>query len=209
MVLLTQIRSYHAFKMCVLFKQQTHLTICIAVTITVIIMKMDRQTPVYQPLFQDNLGKPAPERLNHSGFQWSKRWWGGSSISWTIRKSFTHCFIQITTPAPHHLVFTGQMLLLTPNQQHQSTEGKVMKMDTDPLLVSCCSWYSEYHGQCTNRHRSVYKSSYDSLLQHLLRASHNNYDDWKCRMMTIKCHRTSHVSLQNHMSSCSTAARQQ
>jgi len=28
----------------------------------------DRQTPVYQPLLQDNLGKPAPERINQSGF---------------------------------------------------------------------------------------------------------------------------------------------
>jgi len=26
--------------------------------------------------FHDNLGKLAPERLNHSGFQWSKRLWG-------------------------------------------------------------------------------------------------------------------------------------
>jgi len=28
----------------------------------------DRQTPVYRPLFQDNLGKPAPEKLNLDGF---------------------------------------------------------------------------------------------------------------------------------------------
>ena len=25
---------------------------------------------------------------HHSGFYWSKRWWGGSDISWTICKSF-------------------------------------------------------------------------------------------------------------------------
>ena len=30
---------------------------------------------------------------------------------------------QITTPAPHHSVFTGRMPFLPPNQQHQSTEG--------------------------------------------------------------------------------------
>jgi len=29
------------------------------------------------------MGKMAPERLNQSGFSWSKRWWGGSGISWT------------------------------------------------------------------------------------------------------------------------------
>ena len=30
---------------------------------------------------------------------------------------------QITTPAPHHTVFTGRMPFLPPNQQRQSTEG--------------------------------------------------------------------------------------
>ena len=30
---------------------------------------------------------------------------------------------QITTPAPHHSVFTGRMPLLTLNQQRQSTKG--------------------------------------------------------------------------------------
>ena len=31
--------------------------------------------------------------------------------------------MQITTPTPHHKIFTGQMLFLMPNQQCQSTEG--------------------------------------------------------------------------------------
>jgi len=26
--------------------------------------------------------------VSHSGFYWSKRWWCGSGISWTICKSF-------------------------------------------------------------------------------------------------------------------------
>jgi len=30
---------------------------------------------------------------------------------------------QITTPVPHHSVFTGRMPVLPPSQQHQSTEG--------------------------------------------------------------------------------------
>jgi len=29
--------------------------------------------------------------------------------------------LQITTPTPHHSIFTGRMLFLTPNQQCQST----------------------------------------------------------------------------------------
>jgi len=44
--------------------------------------------PIKRPLFQVNLGKPAPERLNQSVFERSKRWWSGSGISWTICKSF-------------------------------------------------------------------------------------------------------------------------
>jgi len=49
---------------------------------------------------------------------------GCSGISWTTRKqSAPHCR-QMTTPTPHHSIFTGRMLFLTPNQQFQSTEGK-------------------------------------------------------------------------------------
>jgi len=48
---------------------------------------------------------------------------GGSGISWAICKSAPHSR-QITTPAPHHSVFTGRMPFLPPNQQRQSTEGK-------------------------------------------------------------------------------------
>jgi len=60
--------------------------------------------------------------VNHSGFYCSKRWWGGSGISWTIYKSFAPRSRQITMPVPHHSVFTGRMPFLPPNQQHQGTE---------------------------------------------------------------------------------------
>jgi len=49
----------------------------------------------------------------------------GSGISWAICKS-AHRSRQITTPAPHHSVFTGQMPFLPPNQQRQSTEGRTL-----------------------------------------------------------------------------------
>jgi len=49
--------------------------------------------------------------------------WGGSGISWTICKQSAPHSRQITMPTPHHLIFTGRMLFLTPNQQCQSTEG--------------------------------------------------------------------------------------
>ena len=52
----------------------------------------------------------------------------GSSISWTICKQCAPW--QITTPTPYHSTFIGQMLFLAPNQQCQSTEGR--------LKFSCC-----------------------------------------------------------------------
>ena len=47
----------------------------------------------------------------------------GSGISWAICRSAPRSR-QITTPAPHHSVFTGRMPFLPPNQQHQSIEGQ-------------------------------------------------------------------------------------
>ena len=44
----------------------------------------------------------------------------GNGINWAICKSASRSR-QITTPAPHHSIFTGRMLFLTPNQQCQST----------------------------------------------------------------------------------------
>ena len=46
----------------------------------------------------------------------------GSGISWAVCKSAPRSR-QITTPAPHHSVFTGRMPFLLHNQQRQSTEG--------------------------------------------------------------------------------------
>ena len=40
----------------------------------------------------------------------------GSGISWTACKQTSPCSRQITTSTPHHSIFTGRMLFLTPNQ---------------------------------------------------------------------------------------------
>jgi len=78
-------------------------------------------------VFQDNLGKPAPEKQNHSGKTnldlLEQEIVSGSGISLAICKSAPHPR-QITMPASHHSVFTGWMPFLPPNQQRQSTEGK-------------------------------------------------------------------------------------
>jgi len=36
-----------------------------------------------------------------------------------------HTSRQITTPSPHHSISTGRMLFFMPNQQYQSTEGRI------------------------------------------------------------------------------------
>jgi len=48
---------------------------------------------------------------------------GCSGINWTTCKQSAPRSRQKTTPTPHHSIFTGRMLFLTPNQQRQSTEG--------------------------------------------------------------------------------------
>ena len=47
----------------------------------------------------------------------------GGGIRWTICKQSAPHSRQITTPTPHHSIFTGQVLFLAPKQQCQSTEG--------------------------------------------------------------------------------------
>jgi len=47
------------------------------------------QTPRLTASFPEQPAyKAGTRKVNHSGFWWSKRWWGGSGISWTISKSF-------------------------------------------------------------------------------------------------------------------------
>jgi len=62
-------------------------------------------------------------------------------MSWTICKWFAPRSRQITTPVPHHSVFTGWMPFLPPNQHRQSTEawGIVCKCDI------CCQDVSVSH----------------------------------------------------------------
>ena len=57
--------------------------------------------------------------------------WESSGISWTICKQSAPRSRQITTTTPHHSIFTGRMLFLTPKQQHQSTEGNLRYIWTE------------------------------------------------------------------------------
>jgi len=77
-----------------------------------------------RPLFHDNLGKLVYQKGKTSlDLNAMVGFWDGSGISWTTCKQSAPRSRQITTATPHRSIFTGWMLLLTPNQQCQSTEG--------------------------------------------------------------------------------------
>jgi len=76
-------------------------------------------TTILQPLFQDNLGKPLPEKVKPVWIYMRQEMMGfrnGSGISWTIYKQSAPRSREITRPTPHHSVSAGWMLLLSPNQ---------------------------------------------------------------------------------------------
>jgi len=58
-----------------------------------------------------------------------------SGISWTICKQSAPCCRQITTPTPHHSIFTGWMLFLMPNQQCYNTKGTILQYATFTLIA--------------------------------------------------------------------------
>jgi len=63
--------------------------------------------------------------------------WGCGGISWTICKQSAPRCRQITTPAPHHSIFTGQMLFLSTVSKHWSNEYLHI------TLWHCCVLQSE------------------------------------------------------------------
>jgi len=62
----------------------------------------------------------------------------GSGISWAVCIALCKSAPrsrQITTPAPHHSVFTGRMPFLPPSQQRQSTEGISVGNESVPKII--------------------------------------------------------------------------
>ena len=81
----------------------------------------------------------------HSGFCWSRRWWGGNGISWTICKSFAahsrQISRQITMPVPYHSSF----LQFGCSSCHPSNSVKALKCacvsetnSITKLILFCC-----------------------------------------------------------------------
>ena len=69
-------------------------------------------------------------------------YWDGSGISWNTSKQSKQSAPrprQITTPTPHHSIFTGQMLFLMPNQQRQSTEDNSSRLMKTNYMHNYCS----------------------------------------------------------------------
>jgi len=59
---------------------------------------------------------------------------GCSGISWIVWKQSAPRSRQITTPTPHHSIFTSRVLFLTPNQQCQNTEAVDCEYDLQMAL---------------------------------------------------------------------------
>ena len=74
------------------------------------------------------------------------RHWDSSGTSWTICKQSAPCSIQITKPTPHHSIFTGQILFLTPNKQCYSIEGTHLII----LTQSKYQWRSDLQSEVNN-----------------------------------------------------------
>jgi len=79
---------------------------------------------------------------------------GQPGISSTICKQSAPRSREITTPAPHHSIFTGRMLFLTPNRQCQSTECSSLSH-----CISCATRQRRIlrspHESCDDSHTSV------------------------------------------------------
>jgi len=77
---------------------------------------------------------------NQSGFYWIKETVSGSGIIGAICK-FAPRSRQITTPAPHHSVFTGRMLFLPPTNSVKALKAKWSNEIETYSVASCCvSW---------------------------------------------------------------------
>jgi len=74
---------------------------------------------VYRPVFQDSLDKPVPEWQIILDFNAARRQWCRALRHTKLQSDYHH--MSISSP-----FLTGQMPFLSPNQQCQNTEGKLL-----------------------------------------------------------------------------------
>jgi len=113
----------------------------------------------FNGFFQDNLGKSAPEKQNHSGktnlYLLEQEIVSGSGISWAICKSAPRSR-QITMPAPHHSVFCRPDTL----PATQPTASKHWRMFFCDIKDDNSQFAFKYHG--LHGTTSCYISQYHS-----------------------------------------------
>ena len=88
-------------------------------------------TPVQRPFVRDYQVSRYQKAKTNLDFTETKTV-SGSSISWAICKSASRSR-HITTPTPHHSIFTGRMPFVPANQQRQGTEGRPHLFHNLPL----------------------------------------------------------------------------
>jgi len=64
----------------------------------------------------------------------------GSDISWTICKQSAPCSRQITTPTPHHSIFTGRMLFLMPNLMWKHWWSNYKLISSFYIFAASAAW---------------------------------------------------------------------
>jgi len=106
---------------------------------------------------------------------------------------------QITTPAPHHSVFTGRMPFLSPNQQRQSTEGHTNS--TNPTVISfaqttCHSTRNKHKANDVSGSRmSVTSTAADVLISHIEQTDNTAESQQSlCTKHTHQCQQAESVS---------------
>ena len=106
---------------------------------------------------------------------------GCSGISWTICKQSAPRSRQITKPTPHHSMFTGRMLFLTPNHQCQSPRsapesGSDAASGYDYLLIGGgVEWSRWWRSYCRTGCRCVCTTTCDTQNHHVSHHSQHCY----------------------------------
>ena len=115
---------------------------------------------------------------------------GVYGINWTICKQSAPRSRQLTTPTPHHSIFTGRMLFLTPDQQCHSTEGSFYihtKIDLcqNRNVSFCCT---KLNGLGLSNSYTYYQYSYVSFntMISTCTAKSTTQDWWKMPCMLFK-----------------------
>jgi len=123
------------------------------------------------------------------------RFWADNGISWTICKQSATWSRQITTPTPHHSIFIGRMLFLTPNGQYQSTEGNYTTYNTRTSMRPGLGWRRQYTstGSCYVHVVDLWARPSSGAAAHLHSTTHTIASDVSLIIISqVTSHRTAY-----------------